>query len=382
MLMKKFSILALLLLAVPAMVKAEDTKSPLDGFSAGLGVGVLGGLNINVGYRLSSKPDAPNNWKSKIGFRADFNTWAPFGGLLEGIAEDQAKDEIDNRSGTDGTIKVKDDYFALVDKKTINVEAKGNVFGALVDFYPFNHTKRYKGFRVSGGYYFGGLEFNADAEAKVTGKVPADFKWSRPIVVQGVNYTPRIDVTNDAIVEAAIDAHPRLNVRATGPYLGFGWDVGLSSNLKLVFDAGVVFSKVHNNHEATMKDNLDEPGLRIIQASTADWVKELKIDVREALSDSFAQIHPDNWEYAADYMYNMLKDDPGLAGLEVERIGPYIISINTESLLTNTDTGKEQVDSALDDMRKERTDALKRTNNKLKDYSYFPVLKIGVVWRF
>jgi len=340
----------------------DRKESSLKGWSFGLGAGVLGGGNLNVGYRIPYNPD--NFWKNRFGFRADYNTWAPFKSSIESATNDAVTKEIDKkREG--GIVKINDEIYAADAGGAGFI--KGQTFGALVDFYPFSYVWGLGGFRISGGYYFGKTEIGANAWAEgISSEVPTDFTWEG-VNIGGTTYTPQIDTSAFGIKPVGIDnlyLEPKLTLHSTGPYAGLGWDIGIFSGLKITFDAGVVFTK---SHEVSIADNLDT--------------------LKFSLSSSTLTIDIDNdpnipGAVLKEQVRNTIEAELGkhLAAADFERSGTSNITITNVSGLIENHRGA--IDSALAEVRKERDEGIADANKELKDYGYFPMVKIGLLWRF
>ncbi len=179
--------------------KEEKDGYLLEGFQLGVGIGVLGGVNAQLGYRIPRREY--NFWKNRFGFRIDYNSWKPLKNTIETYLEDHP-------------IKLDDNEFTGM--------ISGTNYGALIDFYPFGNTWFLGNFRLSAGYYTG--DFAIDTYMTKSG-ISEEFEMS------GINY--KID--GQATLNAAVDADVK------GPYAGLGFDFQILYGLKLFFDAGVVF---------------------------------------------------------------------------------------------------------------------------------------------
>ena len=362
MTLKNFIVFAVgaFLLAAPAGAAASDFESALEGWSFGVGAGALGGGNISVGYRMPYNPDTSYNWLNKFVFRADFNTWAPFGGTLENVFDNIASDEIDNNRRWDGLIEFTDGITAT--NADFKSSVDGRNFGVLVDFHPFTYTRGLKGFRVSGGYYFGNL--NIGANARVTGLKSdiddGDFTWEA-VNIGGRDYMPMITgLDAGAQVEISnIQAEPKLTLHSKGPYAGFGWDVGLYKKLKLTLDAGLAFTKTH---EFSMTDNLDSLRFQISSETiTINIDNDVSIpdDIKPEVSQSIQ-----NKLTASNVPFTTANNN---------------IIVGTAQLLANNQSA---IDSALDSVRADRDKAINDMNKELNNYGFFPMIRIGFMWRF
>jgi hypothetical protein len=188
--------------------KTEPTKksdSNSGGFQVGVGLGVLGGANAQIGYRIPTSND--NFWKNRFGFRLDYNSWKP----LESYIEDYLEDE---------PIKVDDNI--------LDAKITGEQIGALIDFYPFGNTWALGNFRISAGYYDGDFSIAGSLDKTAGGR----FAMESATTGQKLYY----EVDANANLKAALDYEVK------GPYAGLGFDVGLFWGLKMYFDAGVVFT--------------------------------------------------------------------------------------------------------------------------------------------
>ncbi|MBR1544967.1 MAG: hypothetical protein IJ638_03430 [Alphaproteobacteria bacterium] len=187
---------------VPENIKQdfrEDDGYLLEGFQLGVGLGALGGVNAQLGYRIPQRNY--NFWKNRFGFRLDYNSWKPLKNKIESYLEDNP-------------IKVDDNEFTGM--------ISGTNYGALVDFYPFGNTWFLGNFRISGGYYTGDFAIDVSMHKSAS----AEFE------MKDIRYSGSADATLTATLDADVK----------GPYLGAGFDFALLFGLKLYFDAGVVFT--------------------------------------------------------------------------------------------------------------------------------------------
>ena len=67
-------------------LKEEDSGFSAKGFQLGVGIGVLGGANAQIGYRIPQHED--NFWKNRFGFRLDNNSWKPLDSYIEDYLDD------------------------------------------------------------------------------------------------------------------------------------------------------------------------------------------------------------------------------------------------------------------------------------------------------
>ena len=178
----------------------------MEGVQFGSGIGVLGGVNASVGYRIPRRDR--NFWKNRFGFRLDYNTWRPL------------KKSIDNYL-EDNPIKV--------DNEPIEASIKGHNLGAVIDFYPFGNTWGLGNFRLSGGYYTGDFELAGTLHRRAVLDNPVSFSVGDKIY------------SLDGGSSADLYLNAKLESDVKGPYAGVGFDMALIFGLKFFFDAGVVF---------------------------------------------------------------------------------------------------------------------------------------------
>jgi hypothetical protein len=182
------------------------------GFQIGIAGGALSGASIHAGYRFSSD----TSWlANRFGVRVEYSTLAPIESIIENL-------EIE------------------VEEQTFTAFAKGQQYGALLDFYPFGGTWGLGNFRISGGYYGGKFEFGAETSENFTSSTNGTFEFN------GSTY----EVNGQATLTGSLKS------KATGPYLGLGFDIALLYGLKLFADVGVVFT--------------DEPEIKTAVSGTAD----------------------------------------------------------------------------------------------------------------
>ncbi len=171
----------------------------LEGFQLGVGIGILGGANAQLGYRIPQR--SYNFWKNRFGFRLDYNSWKPLKKRIEEYMEDNPI-ELDGNN-----------FAAMFDGKN---------YGLLVDFYPFGNTWGLGNLRLSTGYYTGDFAIGASYYKTSSGKFDMG------------NFTYAGDA--NALLNTKLSADVK------GPYAGVGFDFALLFGLKFYFDAGVVFT--------------------------------------------------------------------------------------------------------------------------------------------
>lgn len=257
--------------------ESKDSDNPKarfpHGLQLGIGISPTTGLNGFVGY---NNKNFNSFWAKRFGIRFDFANYSSIKSTLNKRINDSIGDK----------------GFEIKDSLNIdNFKLNAKHYGALIDFYPFGDTWFFGGWRISGGYFTGKLDLDADIHGtQKIGKIEFE--------LDGKTYS--YDGTQ-------MRGKTMIDWKFNGPYLGTGFDLGLFWGAKMFVDAGVVFS----NHSANVDldiplDGLkDEFGITIVEGS--------------AEYDSFVQ----------------------------------------------------DKDKALADVRKE-----------FKDYPYYPIIKLGFMYRF
>lgn len=212
----------------------------------GAGVSATSGLNGFIGY---NNKNFDSFWAKRFGVRLDFGTYSPI------------KSKMNN--------KINDfvDDIKIGDMKIDNFALDGHHFGALVDFYPFGDTWFLGGWRLSGGYFTGKLNLNAD----ITSKSDTVYEFE----LDGQTYTYDTGYAR---------GKAKINWKYSGPYIGTGFDLGLFWGIKIYMDAGVVFT------DKTAKADLAIPveGLKIggqpVKEDNAK-IQDLKNRIKAELED-------------------------------------------------------------------------------------------------
>jgi len=212
------------------------------GLQFGAGVSATSGLGGFIGY---ANKDFDSFWWKRVGVRLDFATLAPLRSTLNRAANNILDDGLDLDS-----VSVND----------FNINA--NHFGATVDIYPFGNTWFLGGWRLSGGYVTGKLNFSSRIVGEV-GKF-GDFEFD----LNGKQYS---------YIGGDIIAGAKTNWNYSGPYLGTGFDLGLFWGIKIYTDFGVVFT----NRAAALSLNLPwSPDLNVwdpaLNAGEGGWKPVLK----------------------------------------------------------------------------------------------------------
>ena len=257
--------------------KIESLSNPKThfphGVQLGIGVSATSGLNGFIGY---NNKNFDSFWAKRFGIRFDFATMSPIKSKLN--------KRINSAIGDDG-VEIEDSL------KIDNFELDAKHYGAMIDFYPFGDTWFLGGWRVSGGYFNGKLDLNADIHGtQKIGKIEFELN------------DKKYSYDGDEMRGKAM-----IDWKYKGPYAGTGFDLGLFCGFKIYFDAGVVFT------DKTAKINLDVP------------LDGLKDELGTAIVEGSAE-------------YNQFVQDK---------------------------------DKALEDARKE-----------IKDYPYYPLVKLGFMYRF
>ena len=263
--------------------KFEQSSNPKTrfphGMQFGVGVSATSGLNGFIGY---NNKNFDSFWAKRFGIRFDFANMSPIKSKLN--------KRINKAIGDDG-VEIEDalkiDNFAL--------DAKH--YGAMIDFYPFGDTWFLGGWRLSGGYFTGKLDLDADIHGtKQVGKIEFELD-DKKFTYDG----------DEMHGKAMIDW------KYKGPYAGTGFDLGLFWGFKIYFDAGVVFT------DKTAKIDLDIP-------------------------------------------FDGLRDANGT--------------------LIEKDSANPVVQAAYDEFMAAKDKTLADARKEIKDYPYYPIVKLGFMYRF
>ena len=213
----------------------------------------------------------------------------------------------------------------ITDKEDIElgIDVKGQQFGLLVDFHPFGYVWGLGALRLTGGYYLGKFDLNVDIDAskKVSGTALAD-GLGTPNVPTGA--TLEYTGTGGATAQAQLSYG-----NIAGPYAGLGLDMGLFWGLRLTLDAGAVFTRAP------------------------------QIDGK--LGHAYGQI-----------------DSVCIAGGEC--LDPANLSVwQFDDILSKMIA---EGDAQLAEADKEMQDIKKEFNDSLSKFGYFPIVKLGLTYRF
>ncbi len=308
---------------IPSNIKQDfkedkDDGYLLEGFQLGVGVGVLGGANAHLGYRIPRRDY--NFWKNRFGFRIDYNSWKPLESTIEKYLEDNPID-------VDGN-----DFSGMI---------TGTNYGALIDFYPFGNTWFLGNFRISGGYYTGDFAINAS----MTKNGGGEFEMKNL----------RYKVENaTATLRAGIEADVK------GPYAGIGFDLQILYGLKLYFDAGVVF--------------INNPKITTDLTGNADlWIK-----YSEEYENKLRELGIDISAVNVNELAQQAGIDISNLPIELPSGSSAIKDANGYTLVGKITADNEYVKQLLADTEAEYKDELK----VITDSKIFPMVKIGLMLRF
>ena len=264
--------------------QVEKTSNPKarfpHGLQLGVGVSPTSGLNAFVGY---NNKNFNSFWAKRFGIRFDFASYSP----IKSTLNKRINSYVDDEGGINFEDSLKIDNFQLNAKH----------YGAMIDFYPFGNTWFLGGLRVSGGYFTGKLDLDADIHGTVNGD-KIEFE------LDGNKYT--YDGTQ-------MHGKAMVDWKYNGPYLGTGFDLGLFWGFKIYMDAGVVFT------DNTAKFDLNIP-------------------------------------------FDGLKDEYGTT----------IVPDSSDPL----------VQAAYAEFENAKAKALSDARKEVKDYPYYPLVKIGFMYRF
>lgn len=179
------------------------------GLQFGFGISPTTGLNGFVGY---NNKNFDSFWAKRFGIRFDFASYSP-------IRTDMNR-KINETVEEEGGIEFDDTL------KIANIMLDAKHYGAMIDFYPFGNTWFLGGWRVSGGYFAGKLDLDANIYGAPDGSGKIEFELNN----------------NKYYYTDAMQAKVMADWKFSGPYLGTGFDLGLLWGFKIYFDAGVVFT--------------------------------------------------------------------------------------------------------------------------------------------
>ena len=243
--------------------KTEEYSAPSNpkarfphGLQLGVGMSPTSGLNGFIGY---NNKNFDSFWAKRFGIRFDFASYSPI--------KKKLNKEINEVANDKGGIEIDDTL--KIDNLTLNAKH----YGAMIDFYPFGNTWFLGGLRISGGYFAGRLDFDANIYGTPDNSGNIEFELNN----------------NKYYYVGSMNAKASANWKYSGPYAGAGFDLGLFWGFKIYFDAGVVFTG------NTAKFDLDVPTNNLYYAGgtpvagnesqfNADRDKELA-DARKEIKD-------------------------------------------------------------------------------------------------
>lgn len=228
-----------------------------NGIQLGVGVSGTSGLNGFVGY---ANKESHCFWTKRFGVRFDFATTSPIKSAINNAINEVIGDGFD----IGDTLKISD------------VDFKAKHAAALVDFYPFGNTWLLGGLRVTGGYFMGDMNIDAELAGTVDG-LPAG------------EYGFELGGTQFKYVGNSVHGNAELDWDYRGPYVGTGFDLGLFAGFKIYLDAGVVFT----NKAAELSLNVPVDNLYKLEGGT--WasvgsIDELKPITDEVLADAQSEL--------------------------------------------------------------------------------------------
>lgn len=409
---------------------AGNAKPWHHGLQFGAGVPVtLTGYNGFVGY-ANKKSD---NWFGRrLGARLDFqipstlnaNATLSANGNEYDVDVDAKllfyKRNFDNAASIDGDFDIDIDgtpYDINLDGANGSIALKNQNIGAMIDFYPFGDTWFLGGIRLSGGYYTGRMDLSIHATLGDNDLLNPEY------VYDGIGNGDKILANIRGKSRVGAD----LKWKYSGPYAGFGFDLGIFRGFKFYLDAGMVFAKPPK----VSRSNITAPTLyACYQVSGGTCAPEDRIhfdlnskpDVTMLTKDVLTQVIKQNVENNADFatIQNALETEYGVSidygavgnaifdflecsgstadcfaagpswmndiygsGIaDVQEIRDSLDKVRTEwdniTDATNTDSFQSQVDDAWADYEQGIADL----NDSLKDMKFMPVVKVGVMYRF
>ena len=244
-------------------------QKKLSGFEMGMGVPLvtpLTGYNVFVGY--TNKQNSTTFLGKRLGVRADFTI--PTGLHANATISDNPvtkKYEIDasgkilgyklnmsDFTDKETTVKHQKDSDDIVigdlgkDFASASFSLKNSNMGLMVDFYPFADTWFLGGLRFSGGYYMG--ELDLDLNVNINKDINFDYRISNQKEDGEFKYSDKLKVN----IPQGTSIGANYNWKYSGPYAGFGFDLGIYRGFKFFLDAGVVFAHAPHISDDNIKD--------------------------------------------------------------------------------------------------------------------------------
>lgn len=393
---KPFLFLIVIAVSMPAF--ADGDRSPYAGFQFGVAAPLapvpMSSMNFMIGY---ANRDASTFLGRRVGFRLDWST--PVSQKITGYVYDDNNIHLSSKViGIEFEHTLRDVFNPIVIHGTeislndVNgvVNVRDHRMGALVDFYPFSKS----GFRFSGGYYAGRLDM--DLYADIPNDTPAD----------GFSIHLRTGDAFRARLQGGARAHGKLNWRYGGPYGGIGWDIGVYRGLRFFFDAGVIFTnapKLYDNDIVLPYDkmqicyaigngdacgwtNIDKND---IPGTTANLIIGVMDKILTAPGGNFNGIDVSllqsamaGQDYASVVHGITAWVFGGPAPSWYQNVPPAIDNLVQRAIGQLQDLVTSDVQRILDEYQRGRRGAVRDVNDVLKDFQFYPVLRLGVMYRF
>ena len=346
---------------------APKPKLPFHkGIEIGLGLGVPSGIAFRAGYRF---PRSESFFKNRIGLRLDYNTLGPIWNQFKNTVNDAGQDILDDDIDINGLV--------IINGSKFKADLSSNHLGILVDLHPFGYIFALGGFRITVGYYFGELALSAKI-SNYTMELDQQFKSKAEIKGSGDSIDVDVFIKGDLSDKDVGSLKTKMAFNSTGPYVGLGWDIGIVGGLHLTLDAGVVSS---NPHKISLNiPKLVLPNNAKVEVSWKD-ITDPTPEQLQQFDDFLIQLETDG--YCGD-----AADKPSCADVKNDQR----IEIPTEMIQKYKDEYSNTIDdfnSKVDEEknkalngRKSRGDDKNGVNTLLKDWAYFPILKLGFMWRF
>ena len=335
------------------------------GIEAGLGLGVPSGIAFRAGYRF---PRSESFFKNRLGFRMDYNTLGPIWSIYKNTVNNKGQSILDNDIDIDGLV--------IISGSKFKADLSSSHFGILIDFHPFGYIFALGGLRITAGYYFGELALSAKI-SNYEMNLDQEFKSKAEIKGSGDSIDVNVFIRGDLNGKDVGSLKTKMAFNSTGPYVGLGWDIGIVGGLHLTFDAGVVSSNLHkislNLPKLVLPNNAEvEVSWKDITDPTPEQLQQFDDFLIQLKTDGYCDA--DNTPSCAD-----VKNDQRI------EIPPHMIQKYKDDYSNAIDDFNSKVDKEKNKAlngRKSRGDDKNGVNTLLKDWAYFPILKLGFMWRF
>ena len=336
------------------------------GIEAGLGLGVPSGIAFRAGYRF---PRSESFFKNRLGFRFDYNTLGPIWNIFKDIVNDAGQDILDDDIDINGLV--------IISGSKFKADLSSAHFGILVDFHPFGYIFALGGLRFTVGYYFGSLALSAKI-SDYTMSIDQQFKSKAALKESGDSIDVDVFIKGNLSSDKDLGSlKTKMAFSSTGPYVGLGWDIGTFGGLHLTLDAGVISSNPH-------KISLNIPKLKLpsdaeVEVSWKDITNPTPEQLKQ-LDEFLVQLKEEGYCDAAN--------TPTCAKVENDKrieIPPHLVQQYKDDYSYAINDFNSKVDKEKNKAlngRKSRGDEKNGVNTLLKDYAYFPILKLGIMWRF